>query len=364
MTKEEMAALAQRVTMKDKSRAQMVHLFPQLAQMDAKALTALGFNTDAVKLAVAEAEQAAMDLASNPEMHGVSDTHTLQGWHVVAKKAIERFFALLAPLGAFSTTYTEDYILQGSPEALPELEVGIYDDSGEAAVDNYENFDERDSAKSSSAVIKLHKIDDVVTIYARNIQQGINPELLIQGMISRVAKRVLKYAFENMAEGTAQADDSSKKVQAIVVPEIGSEDGKFNFGYVNQELTESVQPHVHGILVDSAHYGALKAANKDSLTPSDLDADMTAKVQDTDALGTNAVGLVANKRGAAIGLAAPYFIPAAYDSVQQMQHKGVGIPLTIATYYIPGKNAIKVVVATMMGVSVTDAEAIKVLKTA
>lgn len=364
MTKEEMAALAQRVSMKEKSRAQMVHLFPQLARMDAPALNALGFNADAVKLAVAEAEQAAMDVAANPEMHGISEAHTLQGWHVVAKKAIERFFALLAPLGAFSTTFTEDYVLQGAPNALPELEVGVYDDSGEAELDNYENYDSRDSGKSSSATIKLHKIDDSVTIYARNIQQGINPELLIQGMISRVAKRVLKYAFECMAVGTSQADDSSKKVAAITVPAVGNADGQFNFGYANQELSEAIQPRVNALLVDSEHFGALKAANADSLTSKDLDIDEVHKVQDTDVLGSNAVGLVANKRGAAVGVAAPYFIPAAYDSVQQLQHKGVGIPLTIATYYLPGANAIKVVVATMVGVTVTDAEAIKVLQSA
>lgn len=361
MTKEEMQALAQRVSMKDKSRAQMVRLFPQLAKMDGQSLHALGFNADAVKLAVAEAEQAAMELAGQPAMAGEV---SMNGWQVVAKKAIERFYAMLAPLDAFSTTFTEDFVLQGAPNALPQLEVGIYDDSGEAAVDDYTDYNTRDTGKASSATIQLHKIDDSVTIYARNIKQGINPELMVQSLISRVAKRVLKYVLENMAEGTAQADDSSKKVGSITVPAIGAEDGKFNFGYGNQVLSEAVQPHVHGMLVDSAHFGALKAANKDSLTAADLDIDVVAKVQDTEALGSNAVGLVANKRAAAVGLAAPYFIPAAYDSVQQMQHKGLNCPLTIATYYLPGINAIKVVVACMVGVAVTDAEAVKVLKTA
>lgn len=359
MIKEEMAALAQSVTMKEKSRAQMVHLFPQLAKMDAEALRALGFKPEAVQLAVAEAAEAA-----KASMHGISANVSMTGWHVVAKKAIERFYAMLAPLGAFSTTFAEDYVLQGAPNALPELEVGIYDDSGEAAVDNYANYDSRDSGKATSATIKLHKVDDSVTIYARNIQQGINPEMMIEALISRVAKRVLKFILEGLAVGTAQADDSTKTVAAITVPAIGNGDGEFNFGYANQELSEAVQPRVHGMLVDSAHYGALKAANRDSLTAADLDVDVVAKVQDTTALGAKAVGVIANRRGAAVGIAAPYFIPAAYDSVEQMQHKGLGCPLTIATYYLPGINAIKVVVACMVGVSVTDASAIKVLQTA
>ena len=95
-----------------------------------------------------------------------------------------------------------------------------------------------------------------MTIYARNIQQGINPELLIQGMISRVAKRVLKYAFECMAVGTSQADDSSKKVAAITVPAVGNADGQFNFGYGNQVLID----HGFGYKTRYAHLKTIGVA--------------------------------------------------------------------------------------------------------
>lgn len=359
LTKAQMDALRARVTRRDKSRAQAVKLFPQLANLSVTAQSVMGLNPDAVRLVMAEmAEQ-----AEQPSMHGTSESMALSGWHVVAREPLKRFFALLAPLGAFSTTYAQDYVLAGNPNVKPKLEIPICDDSGEAALDNYNNFDTRDSASSSSAEITLHKIDDVITVYARDIERGIEVQPLLDAMLSRVAKKIMKFTFDNMKVGTVQADDSTKtkKVTAVTVPAIGNDAGKFNFGYANQVLSEVIQPRVHALLVDSAHYGALKAANKESLSASDVDVDLVAKVQDTDSLGTGAVGLAANKRGAAVGLAAPYFIPGAYDSVEQLQHEGAGCPISIATYYIPGINAIKIVAATYVGVAVTDASAIKPL---
>lgn len=353
MKKEEMAALAQRISPGEKRKAQMVQLFPQLATMG-EACRTLGVNPEAVQLVVAEAREQA-------QMHGISSNHTLGGWQVVAREPIKRFYAQLASLNAFSTTYAQEYVLPGNPNVLPKLEVPIYDDSGDADIDNYDNFDTRDSGKSTSAEITLHKIDKVATIYARDIQQGINPEAIIEGLISSVAKGVQDFVFDKIKVGAAQADDSTKTIESLAVPEVGNADGQFNFGYANQVLSEAIQPRVHAMLVDSAHYGAMKAANKESLTASDVDVDLVCKVQNTAKLGTGAVGVIANKRGAAVGLAAPLFMAGAYSSVEQMTHEGQNCPLSIATYYLPGINAIKVVCAVMVGVAVTDASAVKVL---
>ncbi len=353
MKSEELAALAQRINPGDKKRAQMVQLFPQLATMG-EACRTLGVNPDAVQLVMAEAKEQA-------QMHGISGNRTNGGWQIVAKEPIKRFYEQLASLGAFSTTYAQDYVLPGNPNVLPKLEVPIYDDSGEADIDNYANFDERDSGKSTSAEITLHKIDKVATIYARDIQQGINPEAIIDGLISSVARGVQDFVFDKIKVGSAQEDDPTQKIEPLTLPEVGNADGKFNFGYANQVLSEAIQPRVHAMLVDSAHYGAMKAANKESLTASDVDVDLVCKVQNTAKLGTGAVGVIANRRGAAIGLAAPLFMAGAYSSVEQMVHEGQGCPLSIATYYLPGINAIKIVCACMVGVAVTDASAVKVL---
>lgn len=346
------------VSMRDKNRAKMAHVLPCIANMSDAELLSMGLNPAAV-----EAEMAAT--GGVPSMHGISDGVQISGVSVLAKKAVDKFYDILAPVDVFSTTYSQDYVVQGQPNILPKLVVPIYNDIDGAEVDNYGSFADRtDSGTVSCAEIELHKIDKVICIYGRDIEQGVDLEKRLEAAASAMARRIQKYVFAGLAVGTAQADDPSTKVTALTVPAIGNEEGKFNFGYANQTLSEAIQPRVHGMLVDSAHYGALKAANKDSLTAADIDVDAVHKVQDTDAFGSNAVGLIANRRGAVVGLAAPYMLKGAYASYEQLTRGGQNIPFAVCTWYEPNENCLKIWLGTMVGVAVTDATAIKVLVTA
>lgn len=346
------------VSMRDKSRAKMAHVLPCIAKMSDAELLSMGLNPAAV-----EAEMAAT--GGVPSMHGISDGVQISGVSVLAKKAVDKFYDILAPVDVFSTTYSQDYVVQGQPNILPKLVVPIYNDIDGAEVDNYGSFADRtDSGTVSCAEIELHKIDKVICIYGRDIEQGVDLEKRLEAAASAMARRIQKFVFAGMAVGTAQADDPSTKVASLTVPAIGNEEGKFNFGYANQTLSEEIQPRVHGMLVDSAHYGALKAANKDSLTAADIDVDAVHKVQDTDAFGSNAVGLIANRRGAVVGLAAPYMLKGAYASYEQLTRGGQNIPFAVCTWYEPNENCLKIWLGTMVGVAVTDASAIKVLVTA
>ena len=346
------------VSMRDKSRAKMAHVLPCIAKMSDAELLSMGLNPAAV-----EAEMAAT--GGVPSMHGISDGVQISGVSVLAKKAVDKFYDILAPVDVFSTTYSQDYVVQGQPNILPRLVVPIYNDIDGAEVDNYGSFADRtDSGTVSCAEIELHKIDKVICIYGRDIEQGVDLEKRLEAAASAMARRIQKFVFAGIAVGTAQADDPSTKVAALTVPAIGNEEGKFNFGYANQTLSEEIQPRVHGMLVDSAHYGALKAANKDSLTAADIDVDAVHKVQDTDAFGSNAVGLIANRRGAVVGLAAPYMLKGAYASYEQLTRGGQNIPFAVCTWYEPNENCLKIWLGTMVGVAVTDATAIKVLVTA
>lgn len=346
------------VSMRDKSRAKMAHVLPCIAQMSDAELLSMGLNPAAV-----EAEMAAT--GGVPSMHGISDGVQLSGVSVLAKKAVDKFYDILAPIDVFSTTYSQDYVVPGQPNILPKLVVPIYNDQDGAEVDNYGSFASRtDSGTVTCAEIELHKIDKVICIYGRDIEQGVDLEKRLEAAASAMARRIQKFVFAGMAVGTAQADDPSTKVTALTVPAIGNDAGQFNFGYANQTLSEAIQPRVHGMLVDSAHYGALKAANKDSLTAADIDVDAVHKVQDTDAFGTGAVGLIANRRGAVVGLAAPYMLKGAYASYEQLTRGGQNIPFAVCTWYEPNENCLKIWLGTMVGVAVTDATAIKPLVTA
>lgn len=352
------AAPRSAVSMRDKRRAQLANVLPCIAQMSDAELHTVGLNPVAVEAVMATQG------GDVPSMHGVSEGVNLTGMTVLAKKAVDRFYDILAPIDAFSHTYSDDYVVQGQPNILPKLVVPIYDDADGTDVDNYKSFAERtDSGKVTCAEVELHKIDKVITIYGRDIQQGVNLEMRLEAAASAIARSVQKFVLSQLAVGTAQADAPSVKVEALPVPAIGNEDGKFNFGYANQTLSEAIQPRVHGMLMDSAHYGALKAANKDSLTAADLDMDAVHKVQDVDVLGAGAVGLLVNRRGAVVGLAAPHMLRGAYASYEQLTRGGQNIPFAVATWYEPNENCIKIWLGTMVGVAVTDAAAIKVLTT-
>lgn len=341
-------------SMHDASRAQMVQLFPQLAQLSDGQLRSLAFNPDAVRACAAKPAMAA-------DADGTFGAYALNGWQIVARDGIKRFYDQLAPLDAISTTFSDQYVVQGSPNVVPRLEVPLYDNTGTAAVDNYTNMDDRASGAMSSAEVQLHKVDDVIEIYARDIERGIDPQPLIEAALSRVANTVQSQVFKALAIGAKQADNQSKKVAGVQLPAIGSENGQFNFGYANQVLSELIQPRVSGLLLNSAHYGALKADNREAFSPHDVDVDLVAKVQGLEDLGSNVVGLAVNKRGAALGMIAPYMFPEAYNSFTQLSYEGRMSPISIATYFIPGMNCLKVWVGTYVGVSVTDADAVKPL---
>lgn len=346
------------VSMRDKSRAKMAHVLPCIAKMSDAELLSMGLNPAAV-----EAEMAAT--GGVPSMHGISDGVQISGVSVLAKKAVDKFYDILAPVDVFSTTYSQDYVVQGQPNILPKLVVPIYNDIDGAEVDNYGSFADRtDSGTVSCAEIELHKIDKVICIYGRDIEQGVDLEKRLEAAASAIARRIQKFVFAGMAVGTAQADDPSTKVTALTVPATGNEEGKFNFGYANQKLSIAIDPRVNGMLVNSEYYGALLAANRDSLTAADIDMDAVCKVQDTDAFGSNAVGLIANRRGAVVGLAAPYMLKGAYASYEQLTRGGQNIPFAVCTWYEPNENCLKIWLGTMVGVAVTDASAIKVLVTA
>lgn len=355
MPKREESAQRTNVNTREKNRAQLANVLPCIAQMSDAELVTVGLNPAAVEAVMATQ-------GGQPCMHGVSGGVQLTGMAVLAKKAVDKFYELLAPIDVFSTTYTQDYVVQGQPNILPKVVVPIYDDQDGAEVDNYGSFANRtDSGTVTCAEIELHKIDKVITIYGRDIEQGVDLEKRLEAAASAMARRIQKYIFTQLAVGTAQADDPSVTVAALTVPAIGNADGQFNFGYANQTLSEAIQPRVQGLLVDSAHYGALKAANKDSLTATDLDIDAVHKVQDADSLGTGAVGLIANRRGAVVGLAAPYMLRGAYASYEQMTRGGQNVPFAVCTWYEPNENCIKIWLGTMVGVKVTDVTAIKVL---
>lgn len=341
-------------TQRDKSRAQLAKVLPCIGQMRADELQAVNLNYDAVQAVMAETVQ--------PSMHGASENVSLTGMHVFARKGVNRFFDILAPIDSFSTTYSEDYVVAGHPGVLPKLEIPIYDDQGGAEVDNFNSFATReDSGTVTSAEVELHKVDKVIKIYGRDIQQGVNLEARFEAALSCIAREVQGVVFDLAKVGTAQGDDESKKVTALQIPAIGNGDGEFNFAYANQVLSESIQPRVHGLLVDSAHYGALKAANKDSLTAGDLDVDAVHKVQGLEKLGTGVVGLAVNKRGLGVGLAAPYMMRGAYATYEQLRRGDQNLPIACVTWYDPNENCIKVWFGVYVGVAVTDAAAVKPL---
>lgn len=334
---------------RDRDRARMVEVLPCLAEMKDSELCALGLNPAAVSAVKAE-------MSGQPAMAGISAGNTLTGMQVVAQKGIEKFYELLAPLEGLSTTFTQDFVVPGRKGILPKLEVPVYNDTDTGVEDNYGSFADRtDGGTVTGAEVVLHKRDKIIVITARDIQQGVDIEQRITAALSAIARGVWESVVTRLAIGTKDASN-----QSVAAMEVADAD-VFTYAYANQTLTEAIQPRVSAMLLSSAYYGKLKPADKNGLGPADLDVDLCAKVEATNKLGENAVGLLTNKRGAAVGIAAPYMMQGAYASYEQLQHAGLNAPIGIATWFDPNENCIKVWLGTMVGVAVTDATAIKVL---
>ncbi len=352
----------------DMTRAQMVKLVPCIAKMSADEQTAMGFNPEAVKTVAATMDGTTTPTPGQaggyPDNTGKSPNYTLAPWSVVADKGVKRFYSILASLEGFSTTFSKEFQVVGNPNVLPQMSVPIYDSVGKAAVDDYSNYDNRRSGTVNYTSVSLHKVDEVVEVFAGDITAGIDIVPLVEGAIFRVAERVQELVFNGIAVGAteekARAGENSPR--AVTALEIKSVEDGFSFGYANKVLSEAIQPRVDALLLSSDYYGALKSENRDSLRPSDLDVGLVQKVQGLEELGDDCVGLLANKRGCAVGMKAPYFLQGAYASHQQLQKQdGTNTPISIVTYYQPGLNCLKIVVATMVGVRVTDVTAIKPL---
>jgi len=340
-------------TAREKSRAQIAAVLPCVAKMSDEQLEAFGLRPAAVAAVKAEAAPPSM-------LGGTSSGVSLTGLQVVARNAVLRFQSTLAPLEAFSTTYREDFVVPGKKGQIARLTVPIYDDKGEAAVDNFDAFSTRtDTGTVSEAEIVLHKVDEVITITARDLEQGVDIAKRIDVAAGKVARSILKAVLGSMIAGTAQGDNADVTIASLTIPAIGNEEGKFNFGYVNQTLTEAIQPRVNAVLLDSAHYGALKAANKDSLTAGDLDCDYCGKV-DSLALPSGVCGFLTNRRGAGVGIVACKMLSGT-RSYEQLQVDGINTPLGVASWFDEDNNCIRVWVGTYYGVAITDAAAIKPL---
>lgn len=334
---------------RDMDRARMAEVLPCLGEMKDKELVALGLNP----AAVASVKEG---LGGKPAMAGISAGNTLSGMQVIAQKGVKKFYELLAPLDAFSTTYFQDFVVPGRKGVLPKLEVPVYNDTDTGEEDNYGSFADRtDGGTVTGAEVELHKRDKVIIVTARDIQQGVDLEQRIEAALCAIARGIWESVLSRLAVGTG--DDDVGYVAGTIIPAVDA----FTFAYANQTLSEFIQPRVNAMLLKSTYYGKLKPADKDGLTPVDLDVDLCAKVESTDKLGTGAVGLLTNKRGAAVGLAAPYMMQGAYASYEQVQHKGLNAPVGIATWFDPNENCIKIWLGALVGVAVTDGTAIKVL---
>lgn len=356
--------------MNKKKLAGLVKLFPSMRALNPAVLKYFGFNAadvyDAAAAGPAPAAGAGVRKAGQMQMvDGGNANLDVGAWSVVMRDALRRWVDSFAPWHAFSFSVSDEFYVPGAPNILPRMNVNIVDNTGEAKMDDYSGYFSRtDNSKATHAEVVLHKFDDVISISPSDLAKGVSPEPLIAAAMSRVANAVQGYFLSELAVGKTQGDDQSTAISAITVPEVGSSESQFNFGYANRHLSEAIQPRVTGMLLNAEYYAALKMANQFDFGPDQLDIDNVAKVLNLSKLGLNAVGLLANQRGAGIGFRPMLMMRGAYDSMEQLTYQGAPMSLTVTTGFDPDNNCMKVIVGTLAGITVTDASAIKPLVTA
>lgn len=342
----------------------MVHVMPWLCRAGAQELTALGFDPEAVQMARAEYDkmhpvQPAMTGVQIPDQYGRNPNYTIGGFSKVATKGIRRWYDQLCGLKVFSTKFAEDYLVAGHPGVKARLEVPLYDNLGEAHVDDYSDWTTREPGGCRSSVeVVLKKVDDVADIYARDIEHGIDIDEVVAALLSRVHNKSWNIVMSKMAIGTQQGDDEDKTISGLTLPYADP----FSFAYAQQVVSECIQPRVETLLVNSSSYGALKRVNGDSLGLDALDFDTVKKVQGLSNIDASCYGVALNRRGVAVGMQAMLIMPnGGFGSVEQINLEDQPLPMTLASFPIPGKNCIRMVAATYMGVEITDVSAVKPL---
>lgn len=359
---------------KKKKLKGMLALFPGMMEMSAGCARTLGLDKTEMEAAYAllqddrrRAEDAMVSGGPKMSMHDAPGTDGVAPaeWSVVARESLKRWADAFANWGMFSTDVSDEFVSVDDPNCLPHVKVNLVDNTGEAAMDDFSDYNDRtDNSKVSSVEVSLHKFDEVVSIKIGDIIRGAGMMARLDSAMSRVANRIQNYFLSELAVGKTQGGTPATAISAITVPACGDGADAFNYGYANRYLSEAIQPRVNGMILNSEYYGALKAADRQSLTAEDLDMDYVGKVVNFSSLGTNAVGLLGNRRGAAIAYRPLFLMTEGYNSMQQLRYNDAPCALTVATYFVPSQVCMKVVVGACAGIAVADASAVKPLVTA
>ena len=354
------------ITQAERDAAQMVHFMGWMKDANDKQLAAVGFNPEAVHAVMSNATNGGaprMDGSGGstpPSTPATNPNYTTAGFSITVQEGIRRWFNQMEEFKAFSTTYSKEYLVPGRGRTQARLNVPVYDSTGSAEIDNYDDWNNRtDGGGGDTIEVVLHKVDDVITLYADQIKQGFDLNEMVASCLSRVKNKAWEYVLSKFAPGTAQADDSTKTISGIVLPATT----KFSFEYAQYNLTEAIQPEVQHMMLNSESYGLLKRVNADSLGLDALDVtNRPVKVRGLEHIDENCYGLISNKRGVAVGFQAPLFMPnGGFSSWEQLSLDGKPLPIAAASYPVPNQNCIKIVVATYVGAAIADVTAIKPL---
>lgn len=345
----------------------MASLMPWMSQASDNMLNSLGFSPDAVRAAMAAAGgqdgQPKMEGGSDvpgsnvPDGSGRNPNYNMGTWTKVAQKGIRRWHDQLTKFDAFSTTYAQDYLVPGNSKQISRLMVPVFDSYGEAKMDDYGDWNDRDSIGGGSSIeVELHKFDAVYAFTGKDIETGnFNPDEAVASLLSTVTNSVWNYVISGLAVGEKQADDESKVITAEYIGSVN----EFDFATA-QGLTECIQPGVEHLMLNSTAYGTLKRVNADCLGLEALDVGKAVKVQGLDKVNENCVALMTARRGVAVGMQAPLFTPnGGFGSVEQLELDGMPLPVTLATYPVPNRNEIRMVASCYVGYAIADVTAIK-----
>ena len=333
-------------------------MFPCLMELSDEKLIRMGIDpTEAatvkeeIKAEAADARKAEASLGFNSPTRSAAAAYGALNWNVVAKEAVQGFSTQkLAPLvGVFSTDISGDTVLADNPEAMPAVTVPVVGLATEnAVVENPEDLDAIGAGNCKGVPVKLSVLASAVEFPVSAMWEGHKVTNMVAGAVEVLRRKAVHHVYSQLV-ATGVTDTAGTAIPACSTTQVPALDDGWCAGYANRKLSAAVEADDVSLIVNRQYFAGLMQENNKDLSLDQLAFEGVYKSGQVEALGSNAIGLIAAKNSMAVAMRAPHLLDGGYDAVMQLRDGDTMLPITMVQYFNPAKMKMRVILMTAVG---------------
>ena len=333
-------------------------MFPCLMELSDEKLIRMGIDpTEAatvkaeITAEAAEARKAEIAAGITAPTRSAAAAYGALNWNIVAKEAVQGFSTQkLAPLvGVFSTDISGDTVIADNPAAMPAVTVPVVGLATEdAVVENPTDLDDIGSGNCIGVPVKLTVLASAVDFPVSAMWEGHKVTNMVAGAVEVLRRKAVHHVFSQLV-ATGVTDTAGTTIPACSTTAVPTLDTGWCAGYANRRLSAAIEADEAALIVNRQYFAGLMQENNKDLSLDQLAFEGVYKSGQVDALGANAIGLIAAKNSMAVAMRAPHLLDAGYDAVMQLRDGDTMLPITMVQYYNPAKMKMRVILLTAVG---------------